>query len=285
MRVSAQELEPRAYSPAPVGTNFIGLTYTRLSGQVLVDPSIPITDVQAQINSASIGYVHVFNLAGHGASFGLLAPFVSGDISGKVFDAPNQVHRAGIGDARFRLSVNLLGGPALTPEEFAHRTPGTIVGMSLTVVAPTGQYEPAHLVNIGTHRWAFKPEFGISQPFGNWFAEVMTGVWLFTDNTSFLGNRRRAQAPLAELQLHGGYTFRPGLWLAADVGFSSGGATSVNGVTGDDRQNNARYGLTLSVPITRDWSAKLAVSNGFVVRAGGNYKAISLTLQYRWFNR
>ncbi|MEM5344305.1 transporter [Paraburkholderia azotifigens] len=285
MRVSAQELEPRAYSPAPVGTNFIGFTYTRLGGQVLVDPSIPITDVRAQLTSASIGYVHVFNLFGRAASFGLLAPFVSGDISGNVFDAPNQVHRAGLGDLRFRLSVDLLGGPALTREEFARRTPDTIVGTSLTVVAPTGQYDPAHLVNIGSNRWAFKPEFGVSQPLGNWFAEVMGGVWLFTDNTSFLGSKRRGQAPLAVLQLHGGYTFRPGLWVAADVGFYSGGATSVNGVRNDDGRSNARYGLTLSLPITRDWSARLAVSNGFMVRAGGDYKSISLTLQYRWFNR
>ncbi len=284
MKGSTQELEPRAYSPAPVGTNFIGLTYAWLGGQVLVDPSLPISDVHARINSASIGYVHVFNLAGHAASVGLLAPFISGSISGNVFDAPNQVHRAGLGDLRLRLSVDLLGGPALTPEEFAGRTPDTVVGTSLTIIAPTGQYEPAHLVNLGSNRWAFKPEVGVSQPLGNWFAEATAGVWFFTDNTSFLGNRRRSQAPLGVLQLHGGYTFRPGLWLAADAGFYTGGATSVNGAINDDAQKNARYGLTLSLPIRRDWSAKLAVSNGFMVRAGGNYKSVSLTLQYRWFN-
>lgn len=284
LRASAQELEPRAYSPAPVGTNFIGLAYSRLSGQVLVDPSLPITDVQTQINSVSLGYVHVFGFAGRAVSFGLLAPFVSGDVSGKVFDAPNQVHRSGTGDLRFRFSIDLMGGPALTPEEFALRAPRTIVGASLTVIAPTGKYEPAHLINVGTNRWAFKPEFGISQPLGSWFAEATFGVWLFMDNNSFLGNKRRSQKPLAVLQLHGGYTFRPGLWLAADVGLSAGGATTVNGIGSDDRQNNARYGLTFSMPITRSWSAKLAVSNGFAVRAGGDYKAISLTLQYLWIN-
>jgi hypothetical protein len=285
LHAAAQELEPRAYSPAPIGTNFIGLTYTRLSGQVLTDPSLPVTDIKANINSLSAGYVHVFSLAGRAASIGLVAPFVSGDVSGKVFDAPNQVHRAGVGDLRFRLAIDLLGGPALTPEEFARRRQDTIVGMSLAVVAPTGQYEPRRLINVGSNRWAFKPEAAISQPFGNWFAEASVGVWLFTDNDAFLGDRRRSQAPLAVLQLHGGYTFRPGLWIATDVGFYAGGATTVNGIGNDDRQNNARYGLTLSVPVTRNWSAKLAVSNGFMVRAGGNYKAVSLTLQYLWFNQ
>lgn len=285
MLAPAQELEPRAYSPAPIGTNFIGLSYTRLGGQVLTDPSLPITDVKASINSLTLGYVRVFDLAGRAASVGLLAPFVSGNVSGNVFDAPNQVHRAGLGDMRFRFSIDLFGGPALTADEFRRREPRTIVGASLTMIAPTGQYEPNHLINVGSNRWAFKLETGVSQPLGNWFAEVSTGVWLFTANDQFLGNRRRSQAPLAVLQLHGGYLFRPGLWIAADVGLYAGGTTAVNGVANDDRQNNSRYGLTLSVPFTRNWSAKLAVSNGLAVRAGGNYKAISLTLQYLWLDR
>jgi len=161
-----QELEPRAYSAAPVGTNFIVATYTHLGGDVLTDPSLPITDVSAAINEFGVGYEHVFEFAGRSASIGLLAPYVSGDVTGKVFDAPNQVHRAGLGDVRFRFAIDLLGGPALTPEEFARRAPAAIVGTSLTVVAPTGQYEPAHLINVGTNRWAFKPELGVSQPIG-----------------------------------------------------------------------------------------------------------------------
>jgi hypothetical protein len=281
----AQELEPRAYSAAPAGTNFLVANYSRLDGQVLTDPSLPVTDIHAVINAFALGYVRVIDLGGRSASLGLVAPFASGNVSGKVFDAPNQVYRAGLGDMRFRFAIDLLGGPALTPEEFARSAPQTIVGASLTVVAPTGQYVPARLINIGANRWAFKPEFGISQPIGNWFAEMALGVWLFTDNTAFLGNAHRSQAPMPVLQLHGGYTFRPGLWLAGDVGFYSGGVTTVNGVANDDRQNNIRYGVTLSVPITRNWSAKLALSKGLVVRAGGDYKAISLAVQYRWLDR
>jgi hypothetical protein len=278
----AQELEPRAYSAAPTGTNFLVAGYTRFTGQVLTDPSLPVTDIHATINAFGFGYARVFDLGGRTASVGFAVPFVSGDVSGRVFDAPNQVHRAGLGDVRVRFAVDLLGGPALTPEGFARRAPQTIVGASLVVVAPTGQYQPSRLINVGANRWALKPEFGISQPIGNWFAEVAFGIWLFTENTEFLGSAHRSQAPMSVLQLHGGYTFRPGLWLAADLGFYTGGATMINGVANDDRQNNVRYGATLSIPITRSWSAKVAASKGLIVRAGGDYKAISLAVQYRW---
>lgn len=284
MPAHAQELEPRSYSAAPVGTNFLAATYTRLSGDVLTDPSLPITDVRSRINIFGAGYVHVFDVAGRTASIGLLAPFASGDVSGNVLDAPNAVHRAGIGDARVRLAINLLGGPALTPAEFMKRAPDTMLGASLTVVAPTGQYDASRLVNVGTHRWAFKPEIGLSQPFGNWFTELSAGVWLFGDNNAYLGDKRREQSPLGVLQWHAGYQFRPALWVAADAGFYSGGRTSVNGIPNADRQQNSRYGVTLSVPIVPGWSAKLAASKGLITRAAGDYTAITLTLQYQWIN-
>lgn len=282
---SAQELEPRSYSSSPVGTNFVDVGYTRLTGDVLTDPSLPVSNVQAEINTTALSYVRTFGVAGHAASLAIGLPCVSGDLTGNVIDAPTEIHREGMGDLRMRFGFNFIGHSALSPEEFARRTPTTSVGVSLTVSAPTGQYVPSQLVNVGTNRWSFKPEIGISQPLGNWFVEGAAGAFFFTDNNNYFGGNRRSQAPLATVQLHGGYTFRPGLWMAADIGYAAGGRTSVNGVASQNRQANMRYGLTLSAPVALGWSAKLALSNGLVTRVGGDYKAISLALQYRWFDR
>jgi hypothetical protein len=282
---SAQDLEPRAYSAAPVGTNFLAAHAARLTGEVLTDPALPITDVQARIDLASIGYARVFGLAGRAASFGVLVPFVRGDMSGKVFDAPREVHRAGLGDVRLRFAFNVIGAPALAPREFARRSPSTSVGTSLTVVAPTGKYVPWQLINVGAHRWAFKPEIGISQPLGKWFAEASAGIWLFGDNDAFYGGQRRSQSPLSVLQLHLGYQSRPGLWLAADMGRYAGGRTRVDGKWNQDRQENARFGLTLSVPFAPGWSGQMSWSTGWTTRAGGDFNTVSAALQYRWFDR
>ncbi|MCX5540804.1 transporter [Paraburkholderia sp. CNPSo 3076] len=280
----AQELEPRTYSPSPIGTNFLLLGYAHVSGDVLTDPSLPITGVSTQLNNLVLGYVRTFALADRTASIGVAVPFVSGNLNGLVIGAPTEVHRAGLGDVQFRFALNLIGNPALSPEAFSRAPPVTSLGASVTIQAPTGQYVPSRLVNVGNNRWAFKPEFGISQPWGNWFFEASAGVWMFTNNTNFFKGREKSQAPLAIAQLHGGYSFRPGLWLAADLGYALGGATEVNGGSSSGRQANARGGVTLAAPLGRGWSAKLSYSRGFVVRAGGNYQIVSVAIQYRWFD-
>jgi hypothetical protein len=283
--VNAQELEPRAYSPAPVGVNFLVGAYARTNGEVLFDPSTPITNVTARLQVSAIGYARTFGLLGRASSVAATLPYVVGNLSGDVGEQRATADRSGLGDARFRFTMNLFGGPALTPKEFAAREPGTALGASLSVVAPTGEYDPAKLINISANRWSFKPDVGITHEFGPWFVEGSAGVWLFTDNTDFYGGNTRQQDPLFTYQFHGGYTFRPGLWLAANATFYTGGRTSVNGVQKDDEQENSRYGLTLSLPIDRQWSTKLAWSNGMTARAGGDFTTWSVALQYRWFDR
>jgi hypothetical protein len=283
--VSAQEMEPRSYSATPVGTNFLVANYARSTGDVSLDPSLPITDLQARINTYVLGYSHSFGIAGHLASIAASVPYANANLTGNVATVPGQAWRSGLGDARFRFAVNLVGGPALTPDEFARRSLSTSLGASLSVIAPTGQYQPARVINVGSNRWSFKPELGLSQPIGNWFVEGAAGAWLFTDNANFFGGKRRSQDPLTVLQWHGGYTWRPALWIAADFTYLWGGRTSVDGVQSADLQNSIRYGVTLSVPLAAQWSAKLAWSRGLTTRIGGNFQTVSIALQYRWFNR
>lgn len=157
-----QAMEPRSYSAVPVGTNFVVLDYARSSGGFSVDPSLPITNVHADINTWSLGYSHSFGLAGHAASVAVSQPYANANVTGDVIGTPENAYRSGLGGVRFRLAVNLLGDPALTPEEFARRNPSTVAGTSLTVIAPTGQYLPSRLINVGTNHWSFKPDIGIS---------------------------------------------------------------------------------------------------------------------------
>ncbi len=282
--VHAQELEPRAYSATPIGTNFLIAAYARSEGSVSLVPSIPITGVQASINTVILGYDRTFDLAGRTASAAVLLPYVNGDLSGNVGEQSRKISRSGLGDLALRFTANLYGNPALSPAEFARREPTTTVGAALTIVAPTGDYNPQHLINISANRWAFKPEIGLEQPIGNWFVNGVAAVWLYTDNNNFFGGHVRSQNPLWNFELDVGYTFRPGLWLAASATWYTGGETGVDGVGNRDALANSRYGVTLSVPVYKGFAAKLAWSSWLTGRFGGNYDTFSVALQYRWFD-
>ena len=278
----AQEMEPRAYSRAPVGTQFVLATYAYQTGDVLTDASLPLQDVKVKLHSSAVGYGRTFALAGRQASISFLVPYVKGTASGTVFENELEVTRSGLGDLRTRFTMNIVGSPALDPKEFAAYKPRTVVGVSLSVVAPTGQYDPARLVNIGSHRWAFKPEVGLSKPLGRWTVESAGGAWLFTSNNNFFGGSRREQRPLLSIQ--GGliYTFRRRMWASANATYYRGGQTVVDGRVNNDRQGNSRVGATYSLPLNDRQSIKVAWARGLTTRFGGSLNTIAVVWQYTW---
>jgi hypothetical protein len=279
----AQQLEPRAYSSSPVGANFLGVAYLYQYGGAALDPSSPITNVYARVNTAAPYYGRTFDLFGRQASVTLTTPYAWGSVHGDVYDVSHNRDLSGIADPLVRFAVNLIGGPAMRPLEFSRHKPETTLGASLTVSAPFGQYDPTRLINIGTNRWAVKPELGISQPVGDWAFEFYAGVWLFTDNNDFFGGQVKRQDPLASYQVHVVYTVRPRLWAAVDFTYYAGGSTTVNGVPNNDRQDNTRGGVTLSVPVTLHQSLKLTWARGVSTRIGTSFDTLGAAWQFLWF--
>ena len=280
---SAQELTPRVYAPAPTGGNIVVLSFGRSTGELLFDPSLPFDDVNAGINSGSLLYGRTFGFLGRSANAIVALPYVWGDISGFVEDEFRQITRSGLGDVRGQLTVNILGGPALLPREFAAARPDTILGLSLAVAAPTGQYDPSKLINIGSNRWSLRPQLGVSKTVGPWYLELYGGVWFFGTNTDFFGGSVREQDPIGSFQAHLSYTFKPHLWLAADATFYSGGRTTLDGRVNADVQSNSRLGVTLALPLGRRANLKVAWATGFTTRIGADFDTLGVALQTVWF--
>jgi hypothetical protein len=283
---AAQDLEPKAYSASPVGAAFLVLGLGRSTGSVVFDPSIPITDVDAKVNGALLAGGYSFGIAGRLAMVTAALPYAWGDISGKVYEDARTVTRSGLSDTRIKLSINLVGNPAVLPREFVKTPRKTILGTSLTVVAPSGQYDGTKLINIGTNRWAFKPEVGVSSPQGRWDIDAYLGVWLFSGNDDFFpGGKARTQDPVVALQGHLSYTFKPRLWAAFDATWYRGGASTVEDGTPGQAMNNSRMGATVSLPLGKQRSLKFAVSRGVIVRTGTDFTALSVGFQQLWFTR
>jgi Putative MetA-pathway of phenol degradation len=286
---AAQELEPRAYSPSPTGANFLVVGFGRLSGEIVFDPSVPVTDERADIYSPVIGLGRTFGLFGRQALVTAALPYAFGNIEGKVGPQLQQasITRAGLADLRAKFSINLRGSPALPLREFAkikHR--GILIAASLAVHAPTGQYAPVKLINIGTNRWAFRPELGFSYPWKKFYFDLYAGAWFFTENDRFFpGQSRKRQNPLPGLQAHISYNLRPKLWFAFDSTWYAGGDSIVNGGPPTGRQNNSRLGVACSLPLDKKQSLKIAYSNGVIARAGTKFNTLGITWQFLWFDR
>jgi hypothetical protein len=281
----AQDMEPKAYSASPVGANFLVTSYSWSSGNVVSDPTLPISNVHADVQGLAIGAGHTFNLFGDLSLFSVAVPIAWADVTGQVFEQSGEVKRSGLADMRLKLSVNLRGNPAMTPAEFAKAPRHIIVGASLAVTGPPGQYDGTKLVNLGTNRWAFKPEVGLSVPAGRWDFDGYLGAWLFTDNADFFpGGQLRTQNRQVAIQAHASYTVRRGLWIAADSTWYYGGASRVNDGDLSIPLNNTRVGITASVPFRGRYSVKVAYSNGVIVRTGTNFSTVAVAWQAAWLS-
>ena len=280
--VHAQSIEPRAYSNAPVGVNFLiaGYAYTR--GGVSFDTSLPITDPELTTSSAVLGYARALDLWGKSGKFDVIVPYTWLSGSATYRGDPVQREVDGFADPLFRLSVNLYGAPALTVPEFKAYEQDLIVGASLQVSAPAGQYDDTKLVNLGTHRWFFKPEVGVSKALGQWTLELQAGATLFTDNKHFYNGNTRSQDPLYSFQGHAIYNSRSGIWGSLDATYVTGGRTTLNGALNDDLQQNWRVGGTLAFPVDAQNSVKLYASSGVSARTGNSFDLIGIAWQYRW---
>ena len=277
----AQDLEPRAYAASPEGAFFLVVGLSRSTGGVLTDPTLPVQNVDATIDAVPLAAGYTFGLFGRLALITGAVPVAQAEVSGEVGEEARSVTRTGLVDMRVKFSINLTGNPAMGARAFVVSPRKVIVGTSLTVVAPTGEYRGTQLINLGTHRWAFKPELGVSVPKGRWDFDGYAGVWLFTDNDDFFpGGRRRTQDAVLAIQGHTSYTFRPRLWVAVDATWYHGGSTRVAGADPSGAMNNSRVGATLSLPIAKSQSLKVAFSSGLAVRTGSDFRTLSLGWQW-----
>ena len=280
--VHAQDLEPRAYSNTPVGMNFLLAGYKHFTGALVFDPVLPVRDASADVDVGLLGYVRSLGIAGKSAKAGVLLPFASLDASGYVDDVFRTREDSGLADPAFYFTINLFGAPALSFEDFKDYRQETIVGLAFKLTAPLGVYDNDRLLNIGTNRWSFKPEIGISRALGRWILEAAAAAVIFSDNDDFDSGKTRKQDPIYALQGHLIRSFAGGVWAALGATYFAGGRTTIDGVERNDLQQNWRVGFTLTLPVSRHHSIKLLGDSGVSTRTGTDYDSLGIAWQYRW---
>ena len=284
--ISAQELAPRAYLITPVHSNAIVLTWSFYDGAVDFNGVYPYSGTAGVYHIPVLSYYHAFSLIGRSANVTASLPYGAGHFEGLVNAKQQSVYRSGLLDLTARLSVNIYGGKAMPLQELFTWKQKKLLGASLKIVAPTGQYKANALINWGIHRWALKPELGYSERWGHWILDGYAGAWLYTVNPQFgyglPAPKPQTEAPIGSFEGHLSYDFpKVGLWASLDGNFWWGGENAFEyKPIPSSRQLSSRLGGTLSVPFTRHQLLKMAYSDGTYVRFGGNYQNLQVVWQY-----
>jgi hypothetical protein len=289
----AQDLSPRAYIITPIHSNAVVLTYSLQTGGIVINPTLPINDANGTLDNFIFTYFHTFSFFGRSANVTAFLPYTVGNFRATIGGVPTQVYRSGLADSGIRFSVNLHGGPAMNVAEIMSWKQKLIVGASMTISGPSGQYSPMVRVSLGTNRWGFKPELGLSRRWGHWVLDTYGGVWFFTENHEPFandavspGSNTQLQNPLGALEAHLSYDIRPRLWLSADANYFYGGSTSLDGVKSSGTLiANSKMGVTTSVPLYKHQSLKFSYSYATIVRRGGHYHNLAIAWQYSWLGK
>jgi hypothetical protein len=279
---AAQELEARRYVNAPVGTNFLAVGYGYATGNVLLDPSLPVEGLDANLHIIFARYVRSVGVAGKSARIFASAPATLGDWDATL-DNDLQFRRIdGFGDLAVGFDLNLLGAPAMSAAEFADYEPRTVAGVGLQVRVPVGQYESDRLLNLGSNRWTFIPQAGVSHTMGRWSFEAVARTWFFTTNQDFFGGNLLEQRPLGVVQLHGVYAVRPGFWVAVGAGLVNGGRTYLNGEARETLQQNSRLGIVVAYPLSARQGLRFTAGVSLTTSNGTDSRTLGLAFQHAW---
>jgi hypothetical protein len=267
--------------------NYVGVGYTYAHGDVSFDPVLELQDVTLDVQTIAAKYIRTFKLLDRSARIELTSPYQSARWKGLLQGEPNWRARDGFADPQLRFAVNLIGAPPLKGKAFADyrntHPVETTVGAGLTVGLPVGEYYPDKLLNLGENRFTFRPELGVEHRHGKWMAELTGTASFYTANDEFWDGNTREQDPYFTAQGLLSYTFRPGLWVGAGIGYGFGGESSVNDVAKDDAKENFATGLVMGVPINRVLGMKFAyLNNQALASTGTDSDTISAAISMLW---
>jgi hypothetical protein len=281
----AQDLAPRAYVITPLQSNAVTLTWAFYQGGLNFTGTVPVV-ATGSYNVPIFSYYRSLNFLGRSANIIASLPYGVGTFEAAALGKNRSAYRSGLLDLGIRFSVNLMGGPAMPVQQFSKWKQKTILGASLRVIAPTGQYSPTQLINWGINRWAFKPELGYSRRWDNWVLDGYAGVWFYSMNSADFALPHPApqtQEPIGSLESHLSRDFGRGTWVSLDGNFWWGGVGTLNGIRNPaTRQTSSRLGGTAAFRISKHQSIKFSYSGGTYVRFGGDYQNVSVAWQYSW---
>ena len=250
--VSAVDDGPRMYWNGPVGLNIMQTYAWTIHGNA-VTPSGALFDKDATVdmNLVLMGYNRIFDFFGQSAIFTTMVTAGNATATFPTTPLSNITQSSrGYGDVYFQGTFNIIGGPALSAEEFADYEQKTLLYLLLGLSTPTGEYDQDRILNMGMNRWGVRVGLPFIQTLGNWepgnitTLEILPSAWYYGDNDEFVGNSKLEQDVLYTLEAHLTHDVTPTFYVSLDYLYQSGGETTLNGVKSGDAQSADFLGAT-----------------------------------------
>jgi len=253
----AQSMPPRFYWKQLSGANAVPLIVTSMTGNTNPFDAAHTVTPGADFESTLVlaGYAHTFSLFDRAAMGAVLLPM--GRISADVITPggePVSQSVSGFGDPTAEFTLNLIGPKAQKNlQDVSRFEPGFSLDVLADLAIPIGEYDSSQPLNIGQNRWYGRIGFPIVWQLGAWVPgrrttlEFLPAVWLFGDNTDYVGKTLEAD-PLYQIDAHLTRDFTANLWGSLDAVLYNGGKTTIDGVEGS-KLNNYGFGLTLGYQI------------------------------------
>jgi hypothetical protein len=254
---AAAQVPARFYWKSLSGGNAVPVIFNSISGNSNpFDPANTVVpDAEFDATMALVGYAHTFELFDRAAMGAILVPMGRLSATGTVAGRTANQSASGFGDPTLEFTINLIGPRAQKDLADPLRyEPGFSLDLLADLALPIGEYNSDQALNIGQNRWYGRVGAPIVWQLGDWVPgrrttlEFLPAVWLFGNNSDYLGGQTLKTDPLFQLDAHITRDFTERFWGAIDGVWYSGGRASINGVQGS-KLNNVGLGLTLGYSI------------------------------------
>lgn len=277
----------RFYWKTLVGTNAVPMIISSIGGNANpLDPSygvIPDGNVQAAL--ASAGYARIIHVGKRSGMISLLLPM--GRLSSEI--AGNTTTARGYGDPLLQFGINVVGPKAIMaiPDMLRYK-PGFSVDLIGSLAIPIGEYDPESPINIGQNRWYGRIGAPVVWQIGPWVpgrrttVELLPAVWMFGDNTDFVGETLQTD-PMIQLEGHITRDLMERLWASLDIISYSGGQATIGG-NEQEALSNIGAGFTTGYMLNDNMQMTFSYSSTVNDQAPEdlNMDGFRLTFVYGW---
>lgn len=281
----------RFYWKGLMGTNAIPVIANSMSGNANpLDLSLSVVPgANFNATTSMAGYAKMLPFGKRSGMISIIAPM--GRLSGEVtLDGEDYSATArGFGDPMLQVGVNVIGPKAIMniPEMIRYK-PGFSVDIFGSLAIPIGEYDNTSPINIGQNRWYGRLGTPVVWQIGQWIPgkrttiELLPAVWLFGDNTDFVGKTMSTE-PLYQVEAHLTRDFMERVWGSLNLISYTGGKATIDGVAGT-ALNNLAVGGTLGYEVNQNMQFNISYTSTINDSAEDALKmdGFRFTLLYGW---